>query len=74
MTDLGIDDKFIKQVGSSIQPGNSAIFLLVREATVDRVLDEVRHLKPHLISTSLPKDKEEELRAALGAEQEQVTA
>jgi uncharacterized membrane protein len=74
MTDLGIDDRFIKEVGSSINPGNSAIFLLVREATVDRVLDEVRHLNPRLISTSLPKDKEEQLRAALGAEQEQVKA
>ena len=74
MTDLGIDDKFIKEVGSSIQPGNSAIFLLVREATVDRVLDEVRHLNPQLISTSLPEDKEQELRAALGAEQEKVEA
>ncbi len=28
--DVGVDDKFIKEVGNSIQPGNSALFLLVR--------------------------------------------
>jgi uncharacterized membrane protein len=74
MTDLGINDRFIKEVGSSINPGNSAIFLLVKEATVDRVLAEVRHLNPRLISTSLSEEKEAELRAALGAEQERVQA
>lgn len=74
MTDLGINDKFIKDVGSSINPGNSAIFLLVREATVDRVLSEMKHLNPRLIATSLSAEKEAELRAALGAEQEKVEA
>jgi uncharacterized membrane protein len=34
MSDFGVHDNFIKEVGNSIQPGNSALFLLVREATV----------------------------------------
>ena len=28
MSDVGIDDKFIKSVGASITPGTSALFLL----------------------------------------------
>jgi uncharacterized membrane protein len=74
MADIGVDDRFIKEAGASIQPGQSALFVLVREATVDRVLQEVRHYNPRLIATSLSKEQEEKLRAALGAEKEQVTA
>ena len=40
LTDIGVDDKFIKEVGEKIEPGNSALFLLVRESTPDKVLDE----------------------------------
>ena len=36
-TDVGIDDKFIKQVGDEIEHGNSALFLLVVSATWDKV-------------------------------------
>jgi uncharacterized membrane protein len=74
LTDMGVDDRFIKEAGASIQPGQSAIFLLVREATVDRVLEEIRHYNPRLVATSLSKEQEEKLRAALGAEKEEVTA
>lgn len=31
LVDLGVDDGFIKDVGRSLQPGSSAIFVLVRE-------------------------------------------
>jgi uncharacterized membrane protein len=74
MADIGVDDRFIKEAGASIQPGQSALFVLVREATVDRVLQEVRRYNPRLVATSLSKEQEEKLRAALGAEKEQVTA
>ena len=36
--DIGIDDKFIRDVQQKIPPGTSALFLLVRRATMDRVL------------------------------------
>lgn len=65
-SDIGIDDEFIKNVGSKIGPGMSAIFLMVAEATPDRVLDELRGRSDiEVISTSLSKEKEERLRAAL---------
>src|SRR6266487_3752646 len=50
-SDIGIDDNFIKQVGSSIQPGESALFLLVRDAVADKVIPQLRQYKFQLIQT-----------------------
>lgn len=44
-TDVGMDHQFIKEVGSTIQPGNSALFMLIREATPDKVMDELKKYK-----------------------------
>jgi uncharacterized membrane protein len=67
MRDIGIDDNFIKQVGSSIQPGESALFLLVSEAVADKVMPELKQYKFQLIQTSLSKEDEEKLHEMLGA-------
>ena len=40
LTDIGIDDNFIQELGNTIEPGTSAIFVLVRKSTPDKVLDE----------------------------------
>ncbi len=66
--DIGVDDKFIKEVGETIQPGHSAIFLLIRESTPDRLIDELKGYKGTVLKTSLSKDDETKLRAAFGAE------
>ncbi|MCH7699882.1 MAG: DUF1269 domain-containing protein [Chloroflexi bacterium] len=66
--DIGIDDKFIKEVGETIQPGNSAIFLLIRESTPDKLIDELKGYKDTVLKTSLSTDDEAKLRAAFGAE------
>ncbi len=66
--DIGVDDKFIKEVGETIQPGHSAIFLLIRESTPDRLIDELKGYKGTVLKTSLSEDDETKLRAAFGAE------
>jgi uncharacterized membrane protein len=68
-TDIGVDDKFIKEVGNTIQPGHSALFLLIREATPDRLLDELKPYKGTVLKTSLSKENEAALKAAFGAEE-----
>ena len=70
LTDIGVDDKFIKKVGSTIEPGHSALFLLVRDATPDKVLDRLEGFNPEIIQTSLSKEDEAKLREAFSAHEE----
>jgi uncharacterized membrane protein len=64
-SDVGVDDKFIREVGNSIQPGNSALFLLVRDATPDKVMDELKKYKNvKVLKTSLSREQEDQLRQA----------
>jgi uncharacterized membrane protein len=67
LTDVGIDDKFMKELGESFQNGCSAIFILVRKATADKVLEGLGafHGKGKVIQTSLTKDEEDELRKVI---------
>jgi uncharacterized membrane protein len=68
LSDVGVDDKFIKEVGSTIEPGHSALFLLVREMTEDKVLEAVKPFNPTVLRTSLSTEDEAKLKAAFGAE------
>lgn len=63
MADFGIDDDFIKSVGSKIEPGTSALFLLTREVVVDKVADALKDYEFEIIHTNLPSEQEAELRA-----------
>jgi hypothetical protein len=65
-TDVGIDDRFIREVQEQVQPGQSALFLLVREVTLDRVLAALRPYHPAVLQTSLSAEQEAKLREALG--------
>ena len=67
MSDVGIDDKFIKQVGESITPGTSALFLLVSNAVVDKVLEQTKDLKYEVLQTNLSQEQEDKLRGAISA-------
>ncbi|NKY32407.1 DUF1269 domain-containing protein [Nocardia speluncae] len=64
LTDIGIDDKFIKEVSTRIRPGSSALFVLSSDAVMDRVLNEFHGQSPELISTNLSYEQEENLRRA----------
>jgi uncharacterized membrane protein len=66
--DIGVDDKFIKEVGNTIQPGTSALFLLVREATPDKVVEGLKKYKNvKVLKTSLSAEQEEKLRHAFAS-------
>jgi uncharacterized membrane protein len=65
LSDYGIDDDFIRSLGSTIEPGSSALFVLVRRATVDKVLPELRPFSGTILHTSLSKEQEERLRRAV---------
>jgi uncharacterized membrane protein len=66
-SDIGIDDKFIKEVGTTVEPGHSALFLLVERMSEERVLPELQKFRPTLLRTNLSAEDEEKLKAAFGA-------
>lgn len=65
LTDFGIRDDFIKELGQTIPAGSSALFVLFKKVTDDKVLPELEPYKPRILRTSLPNDAEEKLAAAL---------
>jgi uncharacterized membrane protein len=65
LSDYGIDDDFIRSLGDTLEPGTSALFVLVRRATLDKVLPEVRPFGGQVIRTSLSTEQEARLRRAL---------
>lgn len=67
LRDVGVDDKFIKEVGNTIEPGHSALFLLIRDWTPDKVLDELTKFDAKVLRTSLSKEDEAKLKIAFGA-------
>jgi uncharacterized membrane protein len=67
LTDVGIDDKFMKELADTMQLGSSALFVLVRKATPDKVLDELAGTGGKILRSSLSHDDEAKLQAALNA-------
>jgi uncharacterized membrane protein len=67
LADVGIDDHFMKELAGSFKPNSSALFVLVRKVTGDKVLEGLKPFtgKGKVLRTSLAKDKEEELRAVI---------
>jgi uncharacterized membrane protein len=65
--DLGLDDKMMKNVGDSLKPGTSALFILLRKATADKVLEGLKPFagKGRVFQSSLSKDDEKALRDVL---------
>ena len=68
MSDVGIDDRFIKNVRDQVTPGTSALFVLTSDAVQDKVLDAFEGQRPQLISTNLSNDQEAKLREAFAEE------
>jgi uncharacterized membrane protein len=65
-SDIGIDDNFIKSVADTIHPGNSALFLMIRDVTTDKVMAELSGFPGvTVIHTSLSQEAEQHLRDAL---------
>lgn len=67
LTDLGIDDNFMKQLGEDLKPGGSAVFVLLKKVTGDKVLERLEDFraKGKVLQTSLTHDSEAALRELL---------
>lgn len=67
LTDLGINDQFMKDLAANMQPESSTLFVLVRSMTPDKVLEQLRGTGGTLLQTSLSHEDESKLQAALNA-------
>ncbi|THV25952.1 DUF1269 domain-containing protein [Glycomyces paridis] len=68
MTDVGVDDSFMKELGAELSPGSAALVLLVLAMTEDKVLEELGgQYQGKLLQTNLSAEEEERLREAIDA-------
>jgi uncharacterized membrane protein len=74
MSDVGIDDAFIRRMRDEIQPGTSALFVLSSGAVVDKVRDAFAGQQMVLVETNLSHEQEDKLREVFSEEEEHAPA
>ena len=68
LTDVGINDQFIKDLASALTPGSAGLFLLIRKMTTDKVLADLKGVGGKIMKTSFDETKEAALREALAGQ------
>jgi uncharacterized membrane protein len=63
-SDAGVDDDFMKDLGTRLQDGDAALVTLVRNANMEKILADIK-IPGTIIQSSLGSDTEDALRAAL---------
>jgi uncharacterized membrane protein len=66
LSDVGVDDSFMKELGARLDSGGAALIVLVRRSTPDKVLPRIKEYGGEVLQTSLSGEAEESLREALG--------
>jgi len=66
VTDTGVDDNFMKELGAKLPQGGAAVLVLVRQANMEKILENVK-VQGEIIQTSLKSEDEQALRDALAA-------
>jgi len=67
LSDAGIDDQFMTEAASQLQPGTAGLFLLIGKMTADKVLEDLRGVGGTVLRTSFDRTQEAALREALAA-------
>lgn len=60
-----VDKDFQEQVREALQPGTSALFMIVEQMTTDKALDGLSKFGGNVLKTSLSKEAEAELQKEL---------
>jgi uncharacterized membrane protein len=68
LTDVGVDDHFMKNLGAQLQSGGAAVVVLVRQSTPDKVLPRISQYGGEVIQSSLDNETETRLQEALNAQ------
>jgi uncharacterized membrane protein len=70
LTDVGINDQFMKDAAGALQPNTAGLFLLVKKMTTDKVLADLKGVGGTVMRTSFDETKEAALREALAGRAE----
>jgi uncharacterized membrane protein len=65
ITKAGIDRQFQQQVRDQVQPGTSALFLVVDKITPDKAIEALSKYGGTVLKTSLTRDAERQIQEAL---------
>jgi uncharacterized membrane protein len=65
--EFGIPDDFVKQVGTMVQPGDSAIYAILRVGDPDVVADQFRGYGGTILRTTLTRDQQAQVEKVLSA-------
>ncbi len=65
LSDIGINDDFMKDAAAALPPGSAGLFLLIRKMTADKVLQDLQGVGGTVMRTSFDHTKEQALRDAL---------
>jgi uncharacterized membrane protein len=65
VTKLELSDEFQRQVRDLLQPGTSALFMIIEKMTTDKALAALSQFGGTVLKTSLSKEAEEEIQQAL---------
>lgn len=65
LTDIGVNDKFMKELSGGIGEGEAVLFVLVKKVTGDKVLAGLEGVGGRILQTSLDHTREDRLRKAL---------
>jgi uncharacterized membrane protein len=63
--DFGIPDDFVQQVGAMVQPGDSAVYALLRSANPNVVAERFRGYGGTILSTTLSRDQQKKVENVL---------
>ena len=76
LTDIGINDQFLRELAETLPRGSAALALLVRDGTPDRVIERLRSHAPNarLVKTNLSHTDEDKLRELLKGAAQQAEA
>lgn len=67
LADIGIDDDFIREVGRQVEPGHSALFLLIDNWEASKALRLLADFEATVVRTTMPPEEEERFRAFISA-------
>jgi uncharacterized membrane protein len=65
LSDYGINDEMMKELSADLEQGKAALFVLVRKATTDKVLEHLDRFEGKVLKTSLSHELDSKLQQVL---------